>query len=231
MSTKAPQHTEQKDLDIGEMYTRTELFFEKNKKAVSIGVTALLALVVLVIGYKKFYAEPKAKEAQEMIWKAQYYFEIDSLDLAMNGDGNYLGLLDIADRYSSTPSGELANFYLGTIMMQKGDHEAALSYYKEADLEDDVLSAMAVGNQGDALVELGRTDEALGKFEKAANMTENEFTTPMYLMKAGLIYQQKADWKNAAKVYRRVAKEYPLTPDGSVAKKNAAFAEEKAAQG
>ena len=90
---------------------------------------------------------------------------------------------------------------------------------------------MAVGNQGDALVELGRADEALGLFEKAADLTENEFTTPMYLMKAGLIHQQKGDWKNAAKVYRRVAKDYPLTPDGSVAKKNAARAEEKAAQG
>jgi tetratricopeptide (TPR) repeat protein len=186
---------------------------------------------VLVLGYKKFYAEPRAKEAQDMIWKAQYYFEIDSLDLAMNGDGNYLGLLAIADKYSGTPSGELANFYLGSIMLQKGDHEAAITYYKDADVEDEVLRAMAVGNQGDALVELGRMDEAVGQFEKAADMSKNEFTTPMFLMKAGLVYQQKGDWKSAAKAFGRVAKDYPMTPDGPVAKKYAARAEEMAAQG
>lgn len=231
MSTKAPQQPEQQDLNIGEVYTRTELFFERNKKAVSIGVTAVLALVVLVLGYRKFYAEPRAKQALDAIWRAQYYFEIDSMDLAMNGDGNYPGLLEIADEFGSTPSGELAHFYLGSIMMQKGDYEAALSYYEEAEPEDDVLRAMAVGNQGDALVELGRADEALGRFEKAADMMKNEFTTPMYLMKAGMVYQQKGDWKSAAKAFSRVAKDFPLSPDGSVAKKMAARAEEMAAQG
>ncbi|MBK9289117.1 MAG: tetratricopeptide repeat protein [Flavobacteriales bacterium] len=178
MSTKAPQHPEQKDLDIGDMYTSTELFFEKNKKAVTIGISAVLLLVLGVLGYKRFIAEPKAEEARNMIWKAQYYFEIDSLDLAMNGDGNFVGLLDIAQNYGSTPSGELAHFYLGTILMQKGDFQGALDHYKEADLEDDVLSVMAVGNQGDALVELGKVDEAISQFEKSRRHGEERLHHP-----------------------------------------------------
>ncbi len=231
MSTKAPQHPEQKDLDIGDMYTSTELFFEKNKKAVTIGVSAVLLLVLGVLGYKRFIAEPKAEEARNMIWKAQYYFEIDSLDLAMNGDGNFVGLSDIAQNYGSTPSGELAHFYLGTILMQKGDFQGALDHYKEADLEDDVLSVMAVGNQGDALVELGKLDEAISQFEKAADMVKSDFTTPMFLMKAGVLHQQKGDWKGAARVFGRVAKDFSTTPDAANAKKLAARAEAMAAQG
>ena len=231
MSTKAPQNSEQKDLDIGDMYTSTELFFEKNKKAVTIGIGAVLLLVALVLGYKKLYAEPRAKDAQEAIWKAQYYFEIDSLDLAMNGDGNYVGLLDIAQNYGSTPSGELAHFYLGTIMLEKGEYQAALDHYKEADLEDDVLSVMAVGNQGDALVELGKVDEAISQFEKAADMVKSDFTTPIFLMKACVLHQQKGDWKGAARVFGRVAKDFSTTPDAANAKKLAARAEAMAAQG
>lgn len=231
MSTKAPQNSEQKDLDIGDMYTSTELFFEKNKKAVTIGIGAVLLLVALVLGYKKLYAEPRAKDAQEAIWKAQYYFEIDSLDLAMNGDGNYVGLLDIAQNYGSTPSGELAHFYLGTIMLEKGEYQAALDHYKEADLEDDVLSVMAVGNQGDALVELGKVDEAISQFEKAADMVKSDFTTPIFLMKAGVLHQQKGDWKGAARVFGRVAKDFSTTPDAANAKKLAARAEAMADQG
>ncbi|MEZ4738127.1 MAG: hypothetical protein R2818_01935 [Flavobacteriales bacterium] len=53
-----------------------------------------------------------------MIWKAEYYFEIDSLEKALNGDDQWPGFLTIADDFGSTPSGNLANYYLGTIYMQ-----------------------------------------------------------------------------------------------------------------
>nr|MBP9161329.1 hypothetical protein [Flavobacteriales bacterium] len=82
---------EEKDLDIGAIYTRSELFMEKNKTPVTIAVVAVLAIVAGLLGYRKFVSEPAAKQAAETIWKAQYYFEIDSLDLALSGDGNYLG--------------------------------------------------------------------------------------------------------------------------------------------
>ena len=219
------KETGSEDVDLGAVYTRTEMFLDKNKKAITIGAIGLVVVVGAILGYRKFVQEPKANEAAEVIWKAQYYFEIDSLDKALNGDDQWPGFLSIASDFGGTPSGELANYYLGAIYMQKGDYEAALSYYKEADLEDDVLGTMAVGNQGDALVELGRTDEAVKLFEKAAAMTKNDMTTPMYLMKAGILYQQAGDWKKAAKAFRRVANDFPANPDANTAKKYAARAE------
>lgn len=230
MAIKTTPPAENKDLDIGEMYTRTELFFENNKKVFTIGVVAVLAIVGGFLGYRKFVAEPKAKEANDLIWKAQYYFEIDSLDLAINGDGNYFGFQHLADNYGSTPSGELADLYLGVIYQQKGEWETALDYYKKADLNDDVLRVMAEGNQGDVLVELGRPDEAVSKFEKAADMVKSDFTTPMYLMKAGIVYQQKSDWKNAAKAFDRISTDYPNYPDAQQAKKYAARAKAMSGQ-
>jgi tetratricopeptide (TPR) repeat protein len=224
MSTEHSTKPETKDLDIGDMYTRSELFFEKNKKAVTIGAIAILAIVGGALGYKHWIAEPKAKEAQEAMWKAQFYFENDSLDLAINGDGNFQGFAYVADEYSSTPSGKLANLYLGVCYHEKGEYEKALEYYKKADLDDDILRVMAVGNQGDVLVELGRADEAVEKFEKAAGMVDSDYTTPMFLMKAGVVYQQKSDWKNAAKCFGRVATEFPNSPDALNAKKYAAEA-------
>jgi tetratricopeptide (TPR) repeat protein len=213
------------DVDLGMVYTRTELFLDKHKKSITIGAVGLLVVVGGLLGYKKFVAEPKANEAAELIWKAQYYFEIDSLDKALNGDDQWPGFASIAEEFGSTPSGELANYYLGAIYMQKGDYEAALAHYQEADLEDDILGVMAVGNQGDALVELGRTDEAVKLFEKAAGMAKNDFTTPMYLMKAGIVHQQAGNWKDAARSFRRVADEFPLSSDASQARKYAGHAE------
>ncbi|MGV9011798.1 MAG: tetratricopeptide repeat protein [Flavobacteriales bacterium] len=218
---------EEKDLDIGAIYTRSELFMEKNKRPVTIAVVAVLVIVAGLLGYRKFVSEPAAKQAADSIWKAQYYFEIDSLDLALNGDGNYLGFTQMADEYGSTPTGKLAKFYIGVINHQQGNYEVALQYYKEADLGDDVLRVMAVGNQGDALVELGRPEEAVGQFMKAADMVKSEYTTPMFLMKAGIVYQQQNDWKNAAKCFGRIASDYPASPDANNAKKYEARAKEK----
>lgn len=219
--------TEDKDLDIGALYTRSELFMEKNKTAVTIAVVAVLAVVAGLLGYRKFIAEPQAKQAAESIWKAQYYFEIDSLDLALNGDGNFLGFAQVADEFGSTPTGKLAKFYIAVINHQKGEYETALQYYKEADLGDDVLRVMAVGNQGDVLVELGRQDEAASQFMKAADLVKSDYTTPMFLMKAGIVYQQKNDWKNAEKCFNRITMDYPTSPDAMMAKKYAARAKEK----
>ena len=188
-------------------------------------VTGILVVVAAVLGYKRFYAEPRAKEAADLIWKAQYYFEIDSLDLAINGDGNYFGFQYIADEYGSTPSGELAKYYLGNCYLQKGDFGTAIDYFKKADLDDDILSVMAVGCIGDAYVQLDQPKEAIDQFEKAANMRTNDMTTPMYLMKAGILYQQNGDWAKAAKAFRRVAKDFPASPDANQAKKYAARAE------
>ena len=90
---------------------------------------------------------------------------------------------------------------------------------------------MAVGNQGDVLTELGRTDEAIGQFEKAANMVKSDYTTPMFLMKAGILYRQKNDHKNAAKCFGRIATDFPTSPDVQQAKKYAAYAEAMSGQG
>jgi tetratricopeptide (TPR) repeat protein len=232
MSTKTHTPAADKDLDIGEIYTSTELFFDKNKKPITIAAIALLVLVGGFFGYKKLVAEPKAKEAAEFMWKAQYWFEIDSLDLAIQGDkdGSFYGFQYIADNYGSTPSGELANFYLGVCYHQKGEFETALNYYKEADLGDDVLRVMAVGNQGDVLVELGRPDDAVSQFEKAADMVRSDYTTPMFLMKAGIVHQQKGDFVSAAKCFGRIVTDFPTSPDMQQAKKYAARAKAMSGQ-
>lgn len=230
MSTKPTAPADNKDLDIGEIYTSTELFFDRNKKALTIGAGVLVAAVAVYFGITKFVTGPKAERAQNEIWKAQYWFEIDSLDLAINGDGNYYGFQYIADEYGSTPTGELANFYLGVCYHQKGEFETALNYYKEADLGDDVLRVMAVGNQGDALVELGRNDEAVAQFEKAADMVRSDYTTPMFLMKAGILHQQAGNWNGAAKCFGRITTDFPSSPDVQLAKKYAARAKAMSGQ-
>ncbi|MBK6342452.1 MAG: tetratricopeptide repeat protein [Flavobacteriales bacterium] len=225
MSKKTIEAAQSQDIDLGQVYTRTELILEKNKKPITYGAIGLLVVVAAILGYKKLYAEPRATEAAELIWKAQYYFEIDSLNKALNGDDLYPGFISIASDYGDTPSGKLAHYYLGSIYMQQEQYQMALDSYKEADVDDDVLRVMAVGNQGDALVELGQSADAVKLFEKAAGMVKSDFTTPMYLMKAGILHQQAGNWKDARKAFERIAKEFPTSNEASQARKYAGLAE------
>lgn len=219
------ENLEGQDVDLGEVYTRTEMFLEKHKQSVLIGVVGLVLVVGAVLGYNKFIAAPRAQEAAENVWKAQYYFEVDSLDRALNGDDQWPGFYTIADQYSSTPSGKLANFYIGSILLQQGDYEGAISFYEKAKVDDDVLRTMAVGNIGDAYVELGRNDDAVRQFEKAASMITNNFTTPLFLMKAGILHQEKGNWSAAAKAFGRIAKDFPTSTEANQARKYAGHAE------
>ena len=86
--------------------TSSEQFIEKNQKML---INIVLVLVIIIggyFGYKHLVSEPKAKEASSQIFGAQNYFEKDSFNLALNGDGNILGFVEIADKYSSTPAGK-----------------------------------------------------------------------------------------------------------------------------
>lgn len=218
---------EGQDVNLGEVYTRSEMFLEKNKQSIVIGVVGLLVVVAGVLGYRKFIVEPNNREASELMWKAEYYFEVDSLDKALNGDDQWPGFYAIANDYGSTNSGELANFYIASILMQQADYQGAIDHYAKAKVDDDVLRTMAVGNTGDALVELGRNDEAVKQFEKAAGMMSNEFTTPLFLMKAGILHQQSGNWSAAAKAFKRIAKEFPTSAEANQARKYAGHAEAK----
>ncbi|MCK4639195.1 MAG: tetratricopeptide repeat protein, partial [Bacteroidales bacterium] len=108
---KKKDKTEEKIVAVEEVLGRTEQFIEKNQKILTIIVGIIVVLILGYFGYKKFYLAPLEKEAQSQIFMAEMYFEQDSLNRALYGDGNYLGFLDIIDEYSSTKTGNLANYY------------------------------------------------------------------------------------------------------------------------
>lgn len=218
----AKKQEENTDLDLGEVYSKTELYIDKNKN-VLIGV--VVGILALIVGFILFNNNREAQnlEAAESMWKAEYYYEMDSLDLALNGDNNYPGFLEISDSYGSTTIGKLANYYIATIYLRKGDFGSALSYFEDSEVNDEVLSVMRIGGMGDANMELGNAQEAADLFIQAAGMAENNFTTPMYLMKAGFAFQQLGQYADAAKAFQRVADEFPQHADAATAEKYAAL--------
>jgi tetratricopeptide (TPR) repeat protein len=202
-----------KNVEFDEL-TNTENFFEKNKNAIIYGGVGIIVLILAFVAYQKFVSEPKEITSQDEIWNAFYDFQNDSLDLAANGNGDYPGFEEVANNYKGTSGGDIANYSMGIIEMERGNFEEALDYFKNADFEDVVIGSLCLGLQGDCYVELEDYESAVNYFEKAANREENEFTTPMFLKKAGLTYEELGQFDDAVRVYQQIKDNYPTSSEG-----------------
>ena len=106
--------------------THTEQYLEKNRKWLLIGVGVLVLLVVGYIAYSNLYSKPRELEAQVQAFYAEQQFGKDSFQVALNGDGNNLGFLQLLDDYSGTKMGNLSRYYAGICYRELGDLDNAI---------------------------------------------------------------------------------------------------------
>ncbi len=200
--------------DLESALSSTEQFIEDNQKILTIIVAAIVIIIGGYLLLKRFYLMPLNKEAQSQMYVAQQYFERDSFRLALEGDGNYLGFIDIMDEYRLTRAGKLARYYSGISYLQLGDYETAIDHLKKFKTKDVLIAPIATGAIGDAKVELGEMEEAVDWYLKAAKNYENEFTTPIYLLKAGEIFEKLGKYEHAFELYTRIEKDFPQSTEG-----------------
>jgi len=183
------------------------------------GVVAVLVLAVGGwLGYS-YYKQTKTAEAQTYMFPAVYYFEADSLNKALKGDGNNDGLETIANDYGMTDAGNLAQFYTGVAYLKQGQFDNAINYLKDFKSSDLLIQARAYALVGDAYMEKGQAGEAINYYEKAANYKTNAFFTPQYLMKLGLAQETNNNSSEAIQTYDKIINEYPNSSEITNAKK------------
>lgn len=194
--------------------TKTERFIEENQKPITYAVGVIILLVIAYLSFTRFYLQPREQEAQSQMFMAENYFERDSFNLAINGDGNYLGFLDIIDDYGMTKSANLAKYYTGISYLHMGQYEDALDYLKGFKTKDLLLGPIAEGARGDAKLELGDMEGALKHYKKAYSMNDNELTTPVYMMKAARLLENMDELEDALALYQEIKNKYPETTEG-----------------
>lgn len=229
---KKNKNAEEKDAfkSVESTLSRAENFIEQNQKAFIYGLSGLLLVILLIIGYYKFIREPRIQESWSESFKAEMYFERDSFKLALNGDGLYPGFLDIIDDYGSTLIGKLSRYYAGVCYMRTGDYESAIENLKKFKSKDEMISAMALGLIGDAYIELNDLEKALDYYLDAAKKADNDLLTPIFLMKAGRTCELLNDYKQALEIYRKIDKDYYDTPQQREIEKYITRAELKASE-
>jgi len=205
---KKTDKTDKQFAQIEETLTKTEQYIEDNQKSLTVIVGAIVAIVAIYLGFTNFYLEPLEQEAHADMYMAEIYFEKDSFNLALNGDGQYLGFLDIADEYGLTNAGNLANYYAGLCYLHTAQFEDAIEYLSDFSSDDIILSTLALGCIGDAYLELEDNSRALKYYEKAADNASNDFTTPRYLMKQAIVLEMDEEYEDALEMYNQIKEDY-----------------------
>jgi len=200
--------------NVEQTLSRTEQYLEENYKTLLTGL-GIIVIIVGLIWLGKMYLSKRNDEAQSQIYQAEKYLELDSLKLALNGDGNYLGFIDIAKSYRFTKTGNLANYGAGICYLHLGEYQSAIDYLNKYSKQDKVIGSLSIGATGDAYIELGDVDKGIAKYLEAADYADNSFNTPLFLMKAGEVYEMNGKYTDALKVYERIENEYPESTEGS----------------
>lgn len=206
---------EQPALDIEAAYDKTETYINENKKSLALIVGGVIVLVGIFFAWKYMYQEPRNEEAASAMYKAEIWFQKDSFNLAINGKGDTLGMASVVDQYGSTPSGNLARYYLGVSYIRTGQWDLAIEALEDFDSDDKFLSVMSLGLIGDAYMEKGSVDEAIDYYMKAANKNSNKFTSPMYLKKAAFAEEERGNKEDALKLYEQIKVDYPESQDAA----------------
>jgi tetratricopeptide (TPR) repeat protein len=202
-----------------------------NRKLITYILGAVMVIILGVLAFRYFYQRPLEEEAENYIFKAQRVFEGDSMNLALNGNGNdIIGMQDIASDYGLTKTGNLANYYAGRALMEKGQYEEAIDYLKDFSTSSDIVKPLQLGLLGDCYSQMKDYDEAASYYQKAADYSDNEFTTPRYLKKAGLAYEANNEPDKALKAYKRIKEKYKSSIEGGNIEKYLARAETAAGE-
>ena len=193
-------------------------FVQENKKSLAVIGGAIVALVLLYIGYQKLYLDPRSEQAASQMFKAEEYMAADSLaDRAIKGDGSYPGFEKIAEEYSNTKSANLANAYLGGLYLKKGEFKkAAETLGNYSATGSPIIDPLVLGMLGDAYSELKDYDKAETYYKKASDKSKNSFTTPLFLKKLGLVYEENKDYDSAVDVYKTIKQDYPESSEAAL---------------
>ena len=186
-----------------------EQWIEKNGKKITAAVLVVILAVVGILLVKQFYLAPLEEEAQNAMFKGEFYFEQDNFEVALNGDeADFIGFKAVADEYSGTKAGNLANAYAGICAYNLGNNEEALEYLEAYDGNEPLLYPNIIAMIGNCYANMGDYNKAMKKFVEAAEEASNSVISPLFLIKAATVAEKVEDFDKAVELYQEVKDKY-----------------------
>lgn len=188
--------------------------YEANKKQINMVITVVLVIIVGAFAYMRLYRAPKVEKAATSVAWAQRQLEVDSFNLALNGNDQNPGFLRVQKKFSGTPTANLCNYYIGVCYLHMGDYDNAVKYLEDFNGKGTSLDYVSHGVLADAYMEKGNTDKGIEHYKKATGDKNNEMITPVYLYRLGVAYEMNDQADKAADAYKKIRQDYPTSQVG-----------------
>ncbi len=175
---------------------------ETNKKAIYVGLGALILVAAIFFAYIYFIRGPKTEKAYEALNQVEI--------TAMGNDSiAAAGYAKVADSYSGAPA-NLARLSAGEALYNMGKYAEAAKYLAEFSTKDKVLQANASTLLGDCYVNLKKYDNAIDAFNDAIKQCDgNPEIAPRVLLKQAVVYDAQKKYDKALACYENIKNNYP----------------------
>tara|TARA_B110000091_G_scaffold204991_1_gene240279 strand:+ start:51 stop:725 length:675 start_codon:yes stop_codon:yes gene_type:complete len=200
-------------LNVDEVYTKTEQFVDKNRNQLTLILGGAAVIILAFMGYKTLISDPAELAAEEAIFQAEYYFSIDSLDLAQYGDGFSAGLEEIMVDHAGSSAASRAAYQVGVINRDAGLFEDAITAFNQVNFNDDVLAPMSLAGMADCYSDLGDYANASDFYSKAADAADAglaaKVLAPTYHYKEALTQIELGNTSKAKSILSHIEKDHP----------------------
>jgi tetratricopeptide (TPR) repeat protein len=191
-----------------------DFFEEKQQLLAYVGGGVLVLIGVAVFVFAKWLPDRNVA-AQKAVFKAELAFAKDSFALALNGNGSDVkGFLEVGDKFSFTKTASLSNYYAGICYLNLKQYDNAVKYLGKFSTSDPILGAVRYSALGDAYAELGKMDDAISNYEKAASFSTNDVYTPYFLLKAALANESQKQYSDAKGLLEKIKADFPNSDEG-----------------
>ncbi len=195
--------------EFDETLVASVTFYEKHKNVILYGSGAVLALLIVALLVHQFYITPRNQRADESIAMAQQLFSDGNYDKALNGGGDTLGFLAVADKYKCTDAGNLAHLYAAKCYAETEKYQEAINELKKfSSCGDAMVSPAAIAMEGNLYAQLGDNEKAVSLLVKAADKAANNTLSPAFLIQAGQIYEALGKNDEALGCYKRIKEKF-----------------------
>lgn len=196
-------------VNVEEVVNKSEAFLTKNKNTIVGGIVAVVVVIAAVFCYNNYVKAPRELKASEALFQAEQLFRAGNFEQALNGDSlGAMGLVTVADEYSGTDAGNLANAYAGMALAQLKKYEEAISYLNNFSGDDAMVAPAVLGTLGNCYAQLGQNDKAASILMEAASMSDSHSLSPIYLLQAGQIYEELGQNDKAVEAYKQIKNKY-----------------------
>ncbi len=210
-----PSHSSDFGDDAALRVSRSQEFFEDNRNVI-IGVIGGLVLLAVAIVAWRAYQSNRSSEAQELLGAILTEYEAGNYQAALDGTDTTPGLLEIAEDYGSTSTGEQATFFAADALYQLGETDRALEMFEDYG-GSGLIGASALAGQAAIAEQNGDAATAAGLYERAANAFESPASTPGYLLDAARAHLAANEAGEAETALLRIVEEWEDTPEASTA--------------